>query len=41
MAETLSEGERRLAHGTEQVLDLVLVVMPLSGIGALLLDDDR
>lgn len=39
-AQTLSEGERRLAHRTEQVLYLALVVMPLSGIGVLLLDDD-
>lgn len=39
-AETLSEGERRLAHRTEQVLYLTLVVMPLSGLGVLLVDDD-
>ena len=39
-AETLGEGERRLAHRTEQVLYLTLVVMPLSGLGVLLVDDD-
>lgn len=39
-AETLSEGERRLAHRTEQMLYLTLVVMPLSGLGVLLVDDD-
>jgi cytochrome b561 len=39
-AETLSEGERRLAHRTEQVLYLTLVVMPLSGLAVLLGDDD-
>jgi cytochrome b561 len=39
-AETLTEGERRLAHRTEQVLYLTLVLMPLSGLGVLLVDDD-
>ena len=39
-AETLTEGERRLAHRTEQVLYLTLVVMPLSGLGVLLVEDD-
>lgn len=38
-AETLSERERRLAHRTEQTLYLALVVMPLSGVGVLLVDD--
>ena len=38
-AETLSESERKLAHRTEQVLYFTLVVMPLSGIGVLLVDD--
>lgn len=38
-AETLAETERRIAHRTEQILYLTLVVMPLSGIGVLLLDD--
>jgi cytochrome b561 len=39
-AETLSEGERRLAHRTEQVLYLTLVLMPLSGLAVLLVEDD-
>ncbi|RYU12037.1 cytochrome b/b6 domain-containing protein [Nocardioides iriomotensis] len=39
-AETLTEGERRLAHRTEQVLYLTLVLMPLSGLGVLLVEDD-
>jgi cytochrome b561 len=38
-AETLTEGERRLAHRTEQVLYLTLVLMPLSGLGVLLVED--
>jgi len=39
-AETLSSRERTWAHRTEQLLYLSLVVMPLSGIGVLLVDDD-
>ncbi|MGA9747277.1 MAG: cytochrome b/b6 domain-containing protein [Nocardioides sp.] len=39
-AETLTEAERRWAHRTEQVLYLTLVLMPLSGLGVLLVDDD-
>lgn len=39
-AEGLSDSERRLAHRTEQVLYLTLVVMPLSGLGVLLVDGD-
>lgn len=39
-AEGLSEGERRLAHRTEQVLYVALAVMPLSGLGVLLVDGD-
>lgn len=39
-AETLSAGERRWEHWTEQVLYATLVLMPLSGIGVLLVDDD-
>lgn len=39
-AETLTETERRVAHRTEQALYLTLVVMPLSGIGVLLVDHD-
>lgn len=39
-AETLSSRERTWAHRTEQLLYLSLVVMPLSGIGVLLVDED-
>lgn len=39
-AEQLSEGERRLAHRTEQVLYLTLILMPVTGLGVLLVDDD-
>jgi cytochrome b561 len=39
-AETLTETERRFAHRTEQLLYLALVVMPLSGIGVLLVNHD-
>ena len=39
-AETLSSRERTWAHRTEQVLYVALVVMPLSGLGVLLVDDD-
>ena len=37
-AETLSAGERRLAHGTERALLALIVVIPVSGAAVLLLD---
>ena len=39
-AESLSEGQRRLAHWTEKVLLVLLFVIPATGLALVFGDDD-